>query len=747
MTRALSRTPGGAARTALALALAAAALAAPPTAGAQVCDGPPSAGPGPSRDLYCMTLVPDPVRGLEAASGRVELGRIPGPFTVTVTADGRPVYAPIATIAGLPHPATLGPYTTYVAWAAPSTMYPVHKLGIVTNGRTTLHPVDIDPFIFLVTAESSAASREPAGREVLRGGSPSTRLQPPDLFQFSIGATRQSPAADSASAGSSMPAMAGMSPAASSGASSGSRGGSSIAWSSVPMLPGIQMLPAEMLLRPAVPPYLPAAHGPLPTRRPHRIVQLADGDTLHLTAGLIRRTIAGHAVTMYAFNDQQPGPLISVPQGAEIVVDFQNRLDQPSSVHWHGVRLDNRFDGVPGLTQEAVPPGGHFTYRVRFPDAGIYWYHPHVREDIQQDLGLYGNILVRRPPARSARADAYREQVLILDDLLVSDDGLVPYGADGATHALMGRFGNVMLVNGEPRYRMTVHRGDVVQFYLTNVANTRPFNLSFPGARMKVVGSDAGNFVHEEWVPSVVIAPAERYVVQVRFDRPGSVSLLNRVRGLDHLFGHFVPLVDTLGTVRVLPAPARASARRFDVLHRDTAAAVEIARFRPQLDRPVDRTLVLTLDTQGLPFVSRQLMLLDSVYFAPVEWGGTMPNMNWASTSRQVRWVLRDPSTGRENMDIGWTFRRGDVIKLRLVNERQTLHGMQHPIHIHGQRFLVTAVNGVPNENLVWKDTVLVPAGSAVDLLVDLSNPGRWMLHCHIAEHLTAQMMTMFTVQ
>ena len=98
-------------------------------------------------------------------------------------------------------------------------------------------------------------------------------------------------------------------------------------------------------------------------------------------------------------------------------------------------------------------------------------------------------------------------------------------------------------------------------------------------------------------------------------------------------------------------------------------------------------------------------------------------------------------------MDIGWTFRRGNVIKLRLINVRQSLHAMQHPIHLHGQRFLVLAVNGVRNDNLVWKDTVLVPAGATADLLVDLSDPGRSMLHCHIAEHLSSPMMTAFTVQ
>jgi FtsP/CotA-like multicopper oxidase with cupredoxin domain len=139
-------------------------------------------------------------------------------------------------------------------------------------------------------------------------------------------------------------------------------------------------------------------------------------------------------------------------------------------------------------------------------------------------------------------------------------------------------------------------------------------------------------------------------------------------------------------------------------------------------------------------------MQLDSIYFAPVEWSGTMPMMNWASAGEQVRWILRDPATRQENTAIDWQFTGGSLVKIRLVNERRAFHGMQHPIHLHGQRFIVLAVNGVPAENLVWKDTVLVPAGGAVDILLDASNPGHWMLHCHIAEHLSAGMMMHFTV-
>ncbi|HJQ66414.1 MAG TPA: multicopper oxidase domain-containing protein, partial [Gemmatimonadales bacterium] len=236
--------------------------------------------------------------------------------------------------------------------------------------------------------------------------------------------------------------------------------------------------------------------------------------------------------------------------------------------------------------------------------------------------------------------------------------------------------------------------------------------------------------------------------VHVRFDRPGTVALVNQVRALDHLFGRFFPQVDTLGIVTVAPDPVRNDLHEsFSVLRRDTATTRALEPYRVFVDRAPDKTLVLTLETRDLPFVTERLMQLDSIYFAPVEWSGTMPMMNWASTGRQVRWMLVDPETGRHNSDVDWHFSRGQPVKIRLVNERRAFHGMQHPIHLHGQRFLVLAVNGVPTTDLAWKDTVLVPAGAVVDILLDTANPGHWMLHCHIAEHLSAGMMTHFSVE
>src|SRR5438105_5471587 len=175
-----------------------AALLVPGVLSAQqsLCDTAPAGALMPSRDLYCLVLVPSP--DVQGVSGEVELGRAPDPFTIAVTADGRIRYAPAIALAGLPAPSSLGAYTTYVAWLATPVMYPIVRLGAVGNGKTKLPEIALDKFVVLVTAERSAAGTEPAGRVVLRGESPSTRLQPPDLMRFAIGAASQSPGGGSA---------------------------------------------------------------------------------------------------------------------------------------------------------------------------------------------------------------------------------------------------------------------------------------------------------------------------------------------------------------------------------------------------------------------------------------------------------------------------------------------------------------------------------------------------------------------
>ena len=392
--------------------------------------------------------------------------------------------------------------------------------------------------------------------------------------------------------------------------------------------------------------------------------------------------------------------------------------------------------------------GDSFFYEVYFPDTGLYWYHPHMREDIQQDLGAYTETMLVEPEhEQSYYSPVNREEMLIFDDLLIDESGLIPWGDQTATHALMGRFGNVLLVNGESDYNLQVAKGEVARFYLTNVANSRTFNLIFGKAPIKIVASDVSKFEREEFVAGIPIAPAERYIVEVQFSEAGVYPITNSIQAIDHFRGEFYPHVDTLGLITVLEEDvANNFTESFNTLRSNTEVQKDIDAYRPYFDRPPDHEIKLSVEVKDLPIPIMLSMEMDTLYVPPIEWNDAMPMMNWLSTGHQVRWVLKDINSGKENMDINWMFNKGDIVKLRVFNDPGTFHPMNHPFHIHGQRYLVLAIDGVPNKNLVWKDTSIMPVGSTIDLLIDMSNPGDWMMHCHIAEHLEAGMMLKFTV-
>lgn len=692
---------------------------------------------GVSADLYCIHLVAAPAIA-HPVSGHLVLDIAPGPFTVAVTRDGIHRYRPRITLAGLPAPSAIDSMATvFVAWVTTPRFGTWLRLGTVTNGTTILPEVALNQFIIVVTAERDSLSDERTGALVLRGGSPSTRMQPPDFQEFAAGLLGMS-ADDLAAGGNHAAHLVGEDAA---------EADSIVRWTTVPMPIGFSMLPAEMALRPGVGAQLPRAKSGTPLARRAEVVSLADGDTLTLSAGVVRKRIHGREHVMLGFNGQIPGPVLRVERGTSVVVRFINDLDQPSSVHWHGLRGDWQMDGAPPLTQDPVPPGATFIYTLRFPDAGLYWYHPHVREEMQQDLGLSGNIMVQGMEGLPAVG---RGELLLLDDILIGDDGIVPYGLEQPTHALMGRFGNVLLVNGEPRWHDTVKAGEAIRLWLTNAANTRTFNLAASNAVMRLVAADMGPFPEPLDVESVVLAPAERYAVDIFPDGTGPVVITNRVQALDHLFGRFVAQVDTLGVITV--NGERGTPFTF---HPDRQAAIASAADPSALigaslgGSPPRHVLEFGLRPRDLPFTTSRMMLLDSAYFHPVEWSGTMPMMNWATTAAQAEWFVRDAVSGLENAAAAFTVRRGEVRTLRLVNPRNSLHAMQHPIHLHGQRFMIVAVNGVPTDpaHRAWKDTALLPAGGTLDLVVEFSNPGHWMLHCHIAEHVESGMMTHFTVE
>ena len=304
--------------------------------------------------------------------------------------------------------------------------------------------------------------------------------------------------------------------------------------------------------------HFPTEIAGLPAGVDSEVVEVSDGDLFELRIAPVTEQLGDATVRMLAYNGSIPGPTLRVREGSEIVVNVANEADLEATVHWHGLRLDNRYDGT-HETQAPIAVGGTFTYRIEFPDPGVYWYHPHIREDYGQEMGLYGNILVV-PADPDYWPPAHRELLLTLDDVLIEDGKIAPFGREETTYAAMGRFGNVMLVAGETDLSLSAQVGEVVRFYLTNTANTRVFNVQLPGGRMKRVGGDSGRYEREEFVDSVILAPSERVVVDVLFEQPGQLTLEHRTPERTY----------ALATIDVGAEPATPSlAERFDVLRRE----------------------------------------------------------------------------------------------------------------------------------------------------------------------------------
>lgn len=498
--------------------------------------------------------------------------------------------------------------------------------------------------------------------------------------------------------------------------------------------------------------------------KPTKVIELKDGDTFNLTASIVQQEVGNRTVKRLAYNGQIPGPVLKVEKGARVTVNFTNNIDMETSLHSHGLRGDYLMDGAVPITP-AIPVGESFSYELEFPDAGVYWYHPHVREDYQQELGLYGNMIVTEEGYWST---VDKEDYLILDDVLEGGD----FKKEVVTNTLMGRFGNTLLINDQEDFTLTVNQGEITRLFLTNVANTRTFDVSFDGAKTKLVGGDSGSIEKEVMVDNVIIGTSERYVVEVLYPEAGTYPITHRGK--------------KIGMVVVKSSTVNKNAE-FMTLRSNTGDYSSIRSNQSQLlAKTPDKNLRLDIEMKGvmgsmmndmggqgngmmMGGSNDDDMMREHCKTMPemagcepyleggneeaehgedgIEWEDDMAMMNNMSTDENIEWVIEDTDSGKKNDKIDWSFKQGDLVKVRIYNDEKGLHPMQHPIHFHGQRFVVLARDGEANENLQWKDTVLIPKGQTIDVLVDMSNPGTWMAHCHIAEHLHSGMMFNFEIK
>lgn len=404
---------------------------------------------------------------------------------------------------------------------------------------------------------------------------------------------------------------------------------------------------------------------------------------VELEAAPLEVPLAGdQTLTMLAYNGVVPGPLLQAKVGDEVIVHFRNALDEATTVHWHGLRIPAEMDGNPRI-QDPVEPGGSFEYRFVVEEAGSYWYHPHVRTNIQLEKGLQAPLIVHDPEDPIADLERY----VLLDDILLENGDFPPFLASHPEQ-MHGRFGNILLVNGDAAPReLGVEQGSVERWRIVNTSNARTMELSITGAKFRVVGTDGGRV--EPYTPGrIQIAVGQRYDLEVLYDEAGTAELLSHVLVADEQGN---PVEEAMP---MLVAEVEASEAEVVPLE---WPAVE-APPAPAIDR--EETLVF-----------------DAV-----------------DTPSGLEWTLNGEAMPSEPL---FEFAAGETVRLELVNEA----GPEHPFHLHGQFFTIVADGRINTEQPGRKDTVLLPGQSSVEIIATMDNPGRWMAHCHILEHAELGMM------
>lgn len=402
-------------------------------------------------------------------------------------------------------------------------------------------------------------------------------------------------------------------------------------------------------------------------------------------------------LAVWAYNGSVPGPALRVRLGERVRVTFTNALPEPTTIHWHGVRVPNAMDGVPGVTQPPIPPGGSFVYEFTPKDAGTFWFHPHLRSSEQIERGLYGTLVVD-----DADAPAWsRDVVWVLDDWLVTPEGTI-YPQFNTRHDLAhdGRWGNVVTVNGHREASLVVRPGERLRLRLVNVANGRVFAPDLGGLDARVIAVD-GLYAARPLDPrGFELAPGNRLDLDVTIPpsaRGSRFPIIDRFTRQPFPLATIVVADEGPVETPTFPSPA----------------AAHIPSWRDGMARPLRADFRLNAQ-QGGPFGIQWMI-------------NGMPFAHEMHTAPPVPTLLP----------------LGAWSRLRFTNESYRLH----PMHIHGLFFKVLARNGTPVDEQHWRDTVLLHAQETVDVGAVPLDPGQWMLHCHILEHAESGMMTLVEVR